>query len=87
MTPDQIKQRLADAGLMVKPLVWREWPKNFGWASNAGHVINAERGAFWLEGRIARKRFPTHTAAIAFADAYHERRIYNALQEIEVWKT
>lgn len=86
MTPDEIKQRLADAGLMVRPLVWYEWLKCKGWSAHvfgSQYVIRADKGAFWLEGRNIRTRFLTHTAAQKHAEADYARRIYDALQEID----
>lgn len=94
MTPDQIKQRLADAGLQVTPLVWQD-----SLVSNGKRQITYAVTPL-VTYRITQKFFPetffsielvdggflsatTFELAKAAAQADHERRIYDALQEID----
>ena len=85
MTPEQIKQRLADAGLRVKPLSWFRLSENQGWntlALGSRFVIKADKGAFYLTNPNGMHRFLTVAAAQKKAQADHERHVYEALQEI-----
>lgn len=90
MTPDQIKQRLADAGLQVKPLVWGQAEKtgmNLQADCPFGRYYIALRGGYgWMWWRPASG--PSHmgierteNAAKAAAQADCEHRIYEALME------
>lgn len=94
MTPDQIKQRLADAGLQVKPLVWQD-----SLVSNGNRQI-AYAVTPLVTYRITQKFFPetfffikvvdggclfatTLESAKATAQADYERRILKALIAME----
>ena len=89
MTPDEIKQRLADAGLMVKPLVW-EYDRAdtlFGIYSIEDYDSGSLSNLLWFYGGMSSKQLiggdNTVSGHQAAAQADCERRIYEALMEGE----
>jgi hypothetical protein len=85
MTSDQIKQRLADAGLQVKPLVWIGDTTFSG--SVVYQIIQDDEGDFGFRASSAPATghwsWPSREEAQAAANDHYASRIYEALQETE----
>jgi hypothetical protein len=85
MTHDQIKQRLTDAGLAVKPLEFFGY-NAFG-AAGVYQIIQDNDGDFGFRVSSAPSTsywsWPDRDGAIQGANGDNARRIYAALMEVE----
>ena len=82
---DTIKQRLADAGLRVKPLDMPE-RRNGYWGHKQGYQIahtDADRFRVRLNGNVVCRDIRGFSRALDWANAHNQESIYAALEVME----